>query len=91
MPDGDEGRFRIALEDTIFDTVLGDSGSDFNAIDTVAFKKVMSAKQNLPVRTLQNPVILVGALKADIHDKFSASHSVVLTATIYISGSNIPV
>ena len=33
----------------------------------------------------------MGAFKADVHDKFFASNSVVLTATIYTPGSNMPV
>lgn len=39
-PNVDDGRFRVALEDTVFEVVLGDPSSDFNAIASATFSEV---------------------------------------------------
>ena len=93
MPNAQEGRYRIALEDTIIETVLGDSGADFSAICSSTFKKVKTAMPTLAVKAFEKPLKLVGAFHNDKANDppFTASASVVLTVTIYLPGSNIPV
>ena len=91
MPDADEGRFRIALNDTVLDIVLGDSGSYFSVITKSTMDKVVKATPSLPVKSLQKPITVVCQFKTDKHDKFSPSQSVALTVTINLPGSNIPV
>lgn len=84
ISDADEGRFRIALEHAVFDIVLGDSGSDFSAIDTSIFNKVKTVMPDVNLKTFNPPIPLAGAFKSDNKATFFASRSVVLTATTYL-------
>ena len=89
-PYGSQGRFRIALEDTVIDTVLGDSGSDFNAISSSTFEKVKEAKSSIKTEPFEKPIELHGAFKTD-KVKFTASSKAKLTFTLYLPGTNVPV
>ena len=89
QPNADEGRFQVSIEDSVLDIILGDSGSDFNAIAASTLKKVKEAKPSLVVEPLESPIVLVGAFKTN-EDSFSASAKVNLTITIFLPGSRIP-
>lgn len=92
MPNAEEGRYRIFLDDTVVETVLGDSGADFSALAASTFFKFKAAKPNIAVKELDSPIQLVGVFKTNSKEvKFTASASVVLTFTIYLPGPNIPV
>ena len=89
-PCPNRGRFRIALEDTVLDTVRGDSGSDFDAILSSTFSKVKDAKPSVKLEPFKKPIELHGAFKTD-KVKFTASGKAQLTFAIYLPGTNIPV
>lgn len=90
VSDEEEGRFRIAQEDTIFDIFLGDSGSDFNATAVSTFNKVKSVQPSICFESLKEPINLVGAFKTN-KGTFSASAKVKLCITIFLPGSNVTV
>ena len=54
--DANARRFKVALEDTVFDVLLGDSGSAFSAIDITMFKDMISKTPGLPVRKFDKPL-----------------------------------
>ena len=89
-PSPNEGRFQISLEDVVIDTVLGDSGSDFNAISSSTFSKVKKAKPSIKVEKFKQPIELHGAFKTD-KVKFTASEKAKLAFTLYLLGTNVPV
>lgn len=62
----------------MLDVMLGDSGSDINAITKPTFKEVKHAKPDLLVTTLLSRMVMFGAFKTD-PVKFIASSKVKLT------------
>ena len=89
--DANAGRFKVALEDTVFDVLLGDSGADFSFIDITMFKDMISKTPGLLVRKFDKPLKLAGAFNSDDGTTVFSSCSVILTITVYIPVSNIPV
>ena len=72
------------------DTVLGDSGYDFNAISALTFSRVKETKSSLKAEPFEKLIELVGAFKTN-KAKFSSSVKVKLAFTLYLPGTNIPV
>ena len=89
--DANAGRFKVSLEDTVFDVLLGDSGADFSAIDITLFQDMISRNPRLPAKRVNNPLQLADAFNTDDGTTVFSSRSVILTITIYLPGSNIPV
>ena len=86
----DDGRYNILIEDVVQDVILGDYGSDLNAMPNSTFKKVLSAVDDINVEKFDVPVKLDGAFKTD-KDTFTASKLATLTITMLLPGSNIRV
>ena len=63
--DANAGRFKVSLEDTVFDALLVDSGVDFSAIDSTLFQDMISKKPSLPVKKFNKPLQLAGAFNTD--------------------------
>lgn len=91
ITDPEEGRYRILFEEKFQGVVLCDYGSDFNAITHSLFKQVKAAGPSLAVTNFEKPMVLKVAFDTDKSVIFSASRSVIITITIILSGSNIPV
>ena len=70
--------------------MLGNSVSDFNAIDASTFNQVKKAKSNLKVESFKEPVELLDAFKND-RTKITSLAKDRLTFTIYLPGFNVPV
>lgn len=89
LRDGEESKFRVRIEDTVFVTVLGDSCADFSAIDLKTYSRITTAAPGLPVKKCPELIGLEGAFKNKHRAAISTLQSVVLTITIYLPGSII--
>lgn len=61
----DDGRYNILIEGAAHDVVLGNYGSDFNAMPQATFDKVVQASPNVSVSYFDQSLQLVGAFKTD--------------------------
>jgi len=91
LPDAEEGRYRIFIEDNVVAVALGDYGADFSAISQDMAAKVLSSDPKVEFKKFDKPMELECAFKTDSSVKFTASRSVALAITIVLPGSNIPV
>jgi len=91
LPDAEEGRYRIFIEDNVVAVALGDYGADFSAISEDIAAKVQSSDTKVAFKKFDKPMQLECAFKTESRVKFTASRSVVLSITIVLPGSNIPV
>ena len=80
-PHTDDGRFKIVINDVVYDVALSDYGSDFNEMSNFTFTKVLQATLNVTLEPFTSPIELVGAFKTD-KETFSASKSVVLNINL---------
>ena len=87
---GDDGRYKVLIEDVVHDVALGDYGSDLNAMPYTTLEKVMAAVKSVNIEKLDEPVEVVGAFKTD-KEKFTSSKLATLAITLLLPGSNIPV
>ena len=90
-PDAEEGRYRILIEDKVSAIALGDSGVDFSAITAALAAKLSTADTTIDVKKFDSPLVLESAFKTDSTVQLLALRSVVLSITIFLLGSNIPV
>ncbi len=90
LPDADESRYRIYVEDVMGAVALGNYASDFSTIPPYAAEKAIIAEQNVPIIQFETRIELEGAFESDHTVKFFA-RSVTLSITIVLPGKNIPV
>lgn len=86
-------RYRILLDETIDSIVLGDYGSNFNAITHDLLTKITTQSNTLPIEGLTPSIQLQTAINgtAYLPIEFTASISMKESITIINSGSNIPI
>ncbi len=93
LPNAEDGRYRVLLEDKVDSVALGDPGSDYSAVSSALFEKVLSAAPGAGTKTFNQPMHLEAAVNGteDNPIKFTASKSATLSITIALPGSHLPV
>eukprot|EP00171_Calliarthron_tuberculosum_P001202 IDg1202t1 len=89
LPDAEEGRYLVSIEEKVHAIALGDYGADFSALDAATFKAVTEAEPSLPYEKLDNPLELKEAFNTDESANFTASKSVKLSIPLTLPGSLI--
>lgn len=90
-PDAEEGQYRMLIEEKVATISVGDSGFDFSAIKSSIFNKILPVCNDVVVKTFDTPMLLKGAFDTDSSTNYHASLSAVLTISLIVAGSNIPV
>ena len=93
-PNAERARYEIRFEDKVDAIVLGDYGSDINAVPVDTAAEVLKAEPGIKVKHLETPHSLSCAFISTGNEgkklSFSASKSVKLNFVIALPGSNIP-
>ncbi len=88
--DATKRRYRVLLADKVETIALGDSGSDFNAITVQNIRNLLNCATHLIPRKFKHPISLSTAV-SDPSINFTSSQSIVISITIVLPGSEMPV
>lgn len=78
----EEGRCLIVLEGIVFQTVFGDLGEDFSAIDSKTMEKLLKVKIFLAVQNFKAPIKLGGSFEVTGTEVFTDARSTIMSVTI---------
>ena len=92
IPNPEEGRYSVILEDTINTTALGDTGADESAMSHHLVSKIKEASQSVEITPIVPPVKLQVAIRDnnDDHSCFTASSVIKVSILIILPGSRLP-